>query len=52
MQIGAGQFIPGFEDQLIGVKTGEARQVNVTFLRLSGDTHLAGKAAVSMSGKH
>ena len=29
--VGSGDFIPGFEDQLIGMKKGETRQVNVTF---------------------
>ena len=31
LQIGSGSFIPGFEDQLIGAKIGEEREVNVTF---------------------
>lgn len=31
LELGAGQFIPGFEDQLIGAKAGEERDVNVTF---------------------
>lgn len=31
MQIGSGQFIPGFEDQMIGMKKGETKDVNVTF---------------------
>ena len=29
--LGSGQFIPGFEDQLIGTKAGDEKQVNVTF---------------------
>ena len=29
--LGSGQLIPGFEDQLVGAKAGEARDVNVTF---------------------
>ncbi|KUO56066.1 MAG: trigger factor, partial [Sphingomonadales bacterium BRH_c3] len=29
--IGSGQFIPGFEDQLVGVKTGDTRTIKVTF---------------------
>jgi trigger factor len=44
--IGSGTFIPGFEDQLIGIKAGEARTVNVTFPESYGAAHLAGKAAV------
>ena len=31
LQIGSGSFIPGFEDQLIGAKIGEEREVSVTF---------------------
>ena len=27
----SGRLIPGFEDQLVGVKTGDERQINVTF---------------------
>ena len=45
VQIGSGTFIPGFEDQLIGAKTGETRTVNVTFPENYGAKHLAGKAA-------
>ncbi len=44
--LGSGQFIPGFEEQLIGAKAGEARDVNVTFPESYGAEHLAGKAAV------
>ena len=31
LEIGSGSFIPGFEDQLIGLETGEEKDVNVTF---------------------
>src|SRR6185437_1654695 len=31
LTLGSGQFIPGFEDQLIGVKAGESRDVKVAF---------------------
>lgn len=31
VEIGSGRLIPGFEDQLIGAKAGESREVNVTF---------------------
>ncbi len=31
LEIGSGQFIPGFEDQLVGAKTGDDVTVNVTF---------------------
>ena len=44
--LGSGQFIPGFEDQLVGVKTGEEKAVEVTFPEAYGNTELAGKAAV------
>ena len=44
--LGSNTFIPGFEDQLIGVKAGESRDVNVTFPTEYHAEHLAGKAAV------
>jgi trigger factor len=31
VEIGSGRLIPGFEDQLVGVKVGEEKQINVTF---------------------
>lgn len=31
LTLGSGQFIPGFEEQLVGVKAGESKTVNVTF---------------------
>ncbi|MEO6780271.1 MAG: trigger factor [Bradyrhizobium sp.] len=43
--IGTGQFIPGFEDQLIGVKAGETRTLNVAFPKNYGSGKLAGQAA-------
>ena len=43
---GSNTFIPGFEDQLVGIKAGEARKVNVTFPETYGAANLAGKAAV------
>ncbi len=43
--LGSGQFIPGFEDQLIGAKEGEEVAVKVTFPENYGATHLAGKEA-------
>ena len=42
--IGSGTFIPGFEDQLIGVAAGEEKDVNVTFPEDYGKAELAGKA--------
>ena len=44
LKLGSGQFIPGFEDALIGIKAGEDRDVNVTFPE-AYDPKLAGKAA-------
>ena len=45
LELGAGQFVPGFEDQLIGAKAGEDRTVNVTFPAEYGGPELAGKDA-------
>ena len=44
--LGSGQFIPGFEDQLIGAKAGEQRDVKVTFPADYQAAELAGKDAV------
>lgn len=44
--LGSNTFIPGFEDQLVGAKAGESREVNVTFPTDYHAEHLAGKAAV------
>ena len=44
--LGSGQFIPGFEDQLVGAKAGDEKQVKVTFPEDYGAAHLAGKEAV------
>jgi trigger factor len=43
--VGAGDFIPGFEEQLIGMKKGETRAINVTFPADYGKEDLRGKAA-------
>jgi len=43
--IGSGQFIPGFEDQMIGVAVGESRTVKVSFPKNYASEALAGKAA-------
>jgi trigger factor len=43
--IGSNTFIPGFEDQLIGITTGETRTLNVTFPAHYMKEDLAGKAA-------
>ncbi len=44
--IGSGTFIPGFEEQLIGVTTGEEKDVNVSFPEEYGSAELAGKPAL------
>lgn len=44
--LGSNSFIPGFEDQLIGVKAGEEKAVEVSFPEGYQAEHLAGKAAV------
>jgi trigger factor len=46
LELGSGQFIPGFEDQLAGAKAGEKRDVKVSFPEDYGSKDLAGKAAV------
>ncbi len=46
LQIGSGQFIPGFENQMIGMKAEEVKDINVTFPENYGEASLAGKAAV------
>lgn len=45
LEIGSGSFIPGFEDQLIGAKSGEEREVSVSFPEDYFVAELAGKAA-------
>ena len=46
LQIGSGNFIPGFEDQLIGAKVDEETEVKVTFPEDYHAEELAGKDAV------
>ena len=43
--IGSGQFIPGFEEQLVGVKTGDQKAITVTFPKEYQAENLAGKDA-------
>ena len=45
VNVGSGQFIPGFEDQLIGMAAGESRPVKVTFPPAYPAAHLANKEA-------
>ncbi|WP_312524960.1 trigger factor, partial [Paracoccus sp. (in: a-proteobacteria)] len=44
--LGSGSFIPGFEEQLVGVKAGDSVEVKVTFPAEYGAAHLAGKDAI------
>ena len=44
--LGSSSFIPGFEEQLVGAKAGESRDVNVSFPEEYGAPNLAGKDAV------
>ncbi len=46
LKLGSGTFIPGFEEQLVGIKAGEERDVNVTFPKEYQAENLAGKDAV------
>lgn len=45
VEIGSGRLIPGFEDQIIGVKAGDELTINVTFPEDYGSKDLAGKPA-------
>lgn len=45
VELGSGSFIPGFEDQLVGVKNGDTLVINATFPENYSAAHLAGKAA-------
>lgn len=46
LELGSGQFIPGFEDQLIGKKAGSKVEVKVTFPEAYGAKELAGRDAI------
>ncbi|HEP1657574.1 trigger factor [Streptococcus pyogenes] len=52
LELGSGQFIPGFEDQLVGAKAGDEVEVNVTFPESYQAEDLAGKAAKFMTTIH
>jgi trigger factor len=45
VELGSGQLIPGFEDQMVGLKANDAKVINVTFPEDYGSKDLAGKAA-------
>lgn len=46
LEIGSKQFIPGFEEGMIGLKVGEEKDIKVTFPQDYGVSNLAGKEAV------
>ena len=46
LEVGSNSFIPGFEEQLVGMKVGEEKDVNVTFPEEYHSEELKGKAAV------
>ncbi|KJS18116.1 MAG: trigger factor [Peptococcaceae bacterium BRH_c4b] len=46
LEIGSGTFIPGFEEQLIGMKIGETKDISVTFPEDYGREDLGNKEAV------
>lgn len=46
LELGSGSFIPGFEDQVIGMEKGEERDIKVTFPEEYHSAELAGKEAV------
>lgn len=46
LEIGSNQFIPGFEDGMVGIKAGGEKDINVKFPENYGAAHLAGKDAV------
>ena len=46
LEIGSGRFIPGFEEQLVGMKTGEEKDINVKFPENYHAENLKGKDAV------
>ena len=45
LEVGSGSFIPGFEEQLVGMKTGEEKEVEVTFPEEYHAAELAGQPA-------
>ncbi|WML45579.1 trigger factor [Neobacillus sp. PS3-40] len=52
LELGSGSFIPGFEEQLVGVATGESKDVEVTFPEEYHAAELAGKPAVFKTTVH
>ena len=46
LELGSGTFIPGFEEQVVGMAKGETKDITVTFPENYGSTDLAGKEAI------
>ncbi|OQY17378.1 MAG: trigger factor [Desulfobacteraceae bacterium 4572_35.1] len=46
LELGSGSFIPGFEEQLVGMNRGDEKEITVTFPEEYGNDDLAGKEAV------
>ena len=46
LELGSGRMIPGFEEQLVGAKSGEERDLEVDFPAEYGNDELAGRASV------
>ena len=46
LELGSGTFIPGFEEQVVGMAKGETKDITVTFPENYGNTDLAGKEAI------
>ncbi len=46
LELGSGRMIPGFEEQLVGAKSGEERDLQVSFPEEYGNDELAGRTAV------
>ena len=46
LEIGSGSFIPGFEEQVVGMKVGEEKEIHVTFPEEYQSAELAGQEAV------
>jgi trigger factor len=45
LELGSNSFIPGFEDQIVGMKVGESKKIKVTFPENYGAKEIAGKEA-------
>ena len=52
LELGSGTFIPGFEEQVVGMAKGDSKDINVTFPEDYGSKDLAGKNAVFAINLH